>query len=60
MYYFIAKYTNMDTEKTIDRMVKVDGQFFDSERDVYGYAMMKAYDLTESNESFESIELLAC
>lgn len=60
MYYFIAKYTNLDTEKELTRTIKVDGQFFESERDIYGYAMMKAYDLTESNESFESIELLSC
>lgn len=60
MYFFKAHYTNMDDETEVTKIVKIDGQFFGTEKECYMYAMGKAYDMAEKNESFDSIELLAC
>ena len=60
MYYFEAHYINMDTDEEITKKIFFDGQFFDSERECYIYAMSKAYDMTEENEMFASLEFIAC
>lgn len=60
MYYFEAHYVNMDTDEEITKKIFFDGQFFDSERGCYIYAMSKAYDMTEENEMFASLEFIAC
>lgn len=60
MYYFRAYYTNMDTEEETSREIVFDGQFFNSEKECYIYAMGKAFDLCKKNESFDSIEFIAC
>lgn len=60
MYYFEAHYVNMDTDEEITKKIFFDGQFFDSERECYIYAMSKAYDMTEKNEMFVSLEFIAC
>ena len=60
MYYFEAHYINMDTDEEIIKKIAFDGQFLDCERECYVYAMCKAYDMTESNEMFASLEFIAC
>lgn len=60
MYLFEAHYINMDTEEKTIRPIEFDGQFFDSEKECYLYAMSIAYDLIEENEMFDSLEFIAC
>ena len=60
MYLFEAHYINMDTDEEFTRSIEFDGQFLDSEKECYLYAMGKAYDLTEENELLASLEFIAC
>ena len=60
MYLFEAHYINMDTNEKVIRKIEFDGQFFDSEKEIYLYAMGKAYDMTNENELFSSLEFIAC
>lgn len=60
MYLFEAHYINMDTDKEITRSIEFDGQFFDSEKECYLYAMEKAYDMKQKNECFSSLKFIAC
>ena len=39
MYVFEAHYIDMDTEIELIRNIEFDGQFFDTEKDCYLYAM---------------------
>ena len=39
MYIFLAHYTNMITYDEVARGIEFDGQFFDSEKECYLYAM---------------------
>ncbi len=60
MYLFEAHYINMDTDEKITRSVEFNGQFFDTEKECYLYAMDKAYDMMETNETFDNLEFIAC
>lgn len=60
MYYFEAHYINMDNFTKITKKIQFDGQFFDSEKDCYIFAMSKAYDMMEKNECLDSVEFIAC
>ena len=60
MYYFEAHYINMDNDEELTRKIKIEGQFFNNEREIYIYAMTKAYDMTEKNEMLASVEFIAC
>ena len=60
MYIFVAHYVDMNTDSTNERKMEFDGQFFDSEKEIYLYAMSKAYDMTRENECFSSLEFIAC
>ena len=60
MYLFEAHYINMDTDAEITKKIEFDGQFFDTEKEIYLYAMSKAYDMTKENELFSSLEFIAC
>ena len=60
MYLFIAHYINMDTDRKRNKAIEIDGQFFDSEKEIYLYAMGKAYDMIEDNECFDILEFIAC
>ena len=60
MYLFEAQILNMDTDISIVRTIEIDGQFFESERDCYTYAMGVAYDSLNGNEILEKLELIAC
>ena len=60
MYLFEAHYINMDTDTEITKKIEFDGQFFDTEKEIYLYAMSKAYDMTMENECFSSLEFIAC
>ncbi len=60
MYLFEAHYSNMDTNEEISRKIEIEAQFFDTEKEIYLYAMSKAYDMTNENELFSSLEFIAC
>lgn len=60
MYIFEAHYINMDTEAEITRKIEIEEQFFNSEKEIYLYAMSKAYDMREKNEVFDNLEFIAC
>lgn len=59
MYYFLAHYIDMNTGEEITKKIEFDGQFLDTERDIFLYAMGRAYDITENNEMFSSLEFIA-
>lgn len=50
----------MDNDEEITRKIEFDGQFFETEKECYLYAMRKAYDMKEKNECFGSLEFIAC
>ena len=60
MYLFLAHYINMDTDTETTKKIEFDGQFFDAEKEIYLYAMSRAYDMTNENELFSSLEFIAC
>ena len=60
MYLFVAHYINMDNDTEVSKSIEFDGQFFDSEREIYLYAMGRAFDLRKVNECFCSLEFIAC
>lgn len=61
MYIFEAHYTNMKTNEVITRTIEFEGDnFLDSEKECFLYAMEKAYDMIGENESFSSLEFIAC
>ena len=60
MYIFLAHYTNMITYDEVARGIEFDGQFFDSEKECYLYAMDKAYDMIEKDECLGLLEFIGC
>lgn len=60
MFLFEAHYINMEIEEETTKLIEVDGQFFDSEKECYLCAMSKAYDLIEDYEMFCSLKFIAC
>lgn len=64
MYLFVAHYIDIDTEKKISKSIELDGQLFASEKDIYVYAMIKAYDLMIRNKkynlTFDNLEFISC
>jgi hypothetical protein len=60
MYLFIAHYINMDTDKKVSKKIEIDSQFFNSEKEIYMYAMARAYDLKFEEECFDKLEFIAC
>ena len=50
----------MDTDTETTKKIEFDGQFFDTEKEIYLYAMSRAYDMTNENELFSSLEFIAC
>lgn len=60
MYIFKAHYINMDNDKEVIKSIKFDGQFFNSEKECYIYAMGKAYDMAEKNELLANLEFISC
>jgi hypothetical protein len=60
MYLFVAHYTNIDDYTEITRKIEIEEQFFNNERDIYLYAMGKAYDMMQDNEGFDNLEFISC
>lgn len=60
MYIFVAHYVDMNTDSTNERKMELNGQFFDSEKEIYLYAMGKAFDMTGENEILLCLEFIAC
>ena len=44
----------------VARGIEFDGQFFDSEKECYLYAMEKAYDMIEKDECLGLLEFIGC
>ena len=61
MYIFEAHYENMDTNEKRVQSIEFDGgNFFDTEKECYIYAMTKAYENKKENECLVSVEFIAC
>ena len=60
MYLFVAHYINMETDKERTKAIEIEDQFFDSEKDVYKYAMGVAFDGKQDDECFDNLEFIAC
>ena len=60
MYLFEAHYINMVNDEEISKKIEFDGQFFETEKEIYLYAMSIAYDMREEHELFSSLEFIAC
>lgn len=60
MYIFVAHYVDMNTDSTNERKMELNGQFFDSEKEIYLYAMSEAFDMTGENEILLCLEFIAC
>ena len=60
MYLFVAHYINIETDEIVSRKIEIEEQFFNKERDIYLYAMGKAYDMMQKNECFDNLEFIAC
>ena len=60
MYLFVAHYINMETDEERTKAIEIEGQFFDSEKAVYTYAMGVAFDSKQENECFNNLEFIAC
>ena len=60
MYYFEAHYINMDNNVEVTKKIVFDGQFLSDDKECFVYAMMKAYDMAESNEALIIVEFIAC
>lgn len=60
MYYFIAYYVDMHTNKKTSKAINFDGQFFENEKEIYMHAMAMAYDLKEDHELFDNLQFVAC
>lgn len=59
MWFFIAKYDNMDTGEEIIRKIEIYGQYL-SEKQAYMIAMDKAYDIKHINECLGVVEFISC
>ena len=59
MYLFAANYTNMDTDEERTKIIEIDSQFFESEKDVYKHAIAVAFENKKDNEVFGSLEFIA-
>ena len=60
MYLFVAHYINMDTDEERTKAIEIEGQFFDSVKEVYKYAMGVAFDGKNDDECFDNLEFIAC
>lgn len=58
MYIFEATYTDMKTGQETVSKIEVDEQFFDNEREIYMYAMGKAYDMQKEHASLDKVVLI--
>ena len=60
MYLFELHYIDIDTGRKISKGLEIDRQLFDTEKEVFLYAMNMAYDMTKENELFSSVEFIGC
>ena len=60
MYFFLAHYINMDTDTETTKKIEFDGQFAESEIEIYLFAMTRAYKMKKENELFSSLEFIYC
>ena len=55
MYLFEAHYINMVNDEEISKKIEFDEQFFETEKEIYLYAMSKAYDIRDEHELISSL-----
>lgn len=62
MYGFKLTLENMDDFTRIEKLIEVEEQFFETEKEVFTYAMGKAYNeaIIRNDYTFISLELLYC
>lgn len=60
IYLFEAHYINMATHKNRKASIEIGRNLITIDKQAYVYAMDKAYDMREDNESLSSVELIAC
>ena len=59
MYLFAGNYINMNTDEKRSKTFEIDPQFFNSEKEVYQYAMGVAFEYKKYGEVFDSLEFIA-
>ena len=59
MYLFTGNYINMETDEKRSITFEVGPQFFDSEKDIYKFAISVAFENKKYNEVFDSLEFIA-
>lgn len=59
MYLFEAHYIKLNSDIEIVKKIEFNGQSLDSERECYLYAMGIAYDKTQHDEMFATLEFIA-
>ena len=61
MYIFEAHYINVLEDTNRKEVIEFDGQFFESEKECYLYAMAIAYDkMDQKSEMFDRLDFIAC
>lgn len=60
MYGFVAQYENWKTQEKRTQLIEVEEQFFDSVKEIYVYAMGKAYDMRKAEEELNQLEFIYC
>ena len=60
MYGFEAQYENWKTQEKRTQLIEVEEQFFDSVKEIYVYAMGKAYDMRKAGEELNQLEFIYC
>lgn len=59
MYLFAGHYINMSTNEKRTISIELDSQFFESEKDVYKFAIGVAFENKKDDEIFDSLEFIA-
>ena len=60
MYLFEATYINVFDDTTRTKTIEFDGQFFDTVKESYMYAMSIAYDsMDKKTECFDKLDFIA-
>ena len=56
MYTFELHYIDIDTGRDILKILKVDSQLYDTEKEIFIHAMKRAYDSMNENELFYRLD----
>ena len=56
MYTFELYYIDVDTGRDIIKTLKVDSQLYETEKEIFIYAMKRAYDMMNEQELFYRLD----